>query len=729
MKIINRKLCIYILVLFINSICVLQAQWVQTNGPHTNKISCLTGESNNQGTMRIYVGTYGEGIYSSTDKGISWTSINNGLVSSYVYSLVIHNNRIYAGCSGGICYSTDKGANWITIRNGLHYYINQYDSIITYDEVYRFFVTPNRLYTETSSGLYSLDYSDTTWIKVGSNYPIIVGRTPFAVISTNILLGTYNGIYISTDNGTNWDTTFSQHNTYSFAVNGNIVFAGTCDGIYLSVNGGTTWNKVKNTNNCVYQLAINDTGLYAWINNEGIFLSTDNGTTWNSINNDLPISNISHLTINGNNVLVGTQNDFARNLNAIYFSRDNGVIWSKFNCEFGHTSIFALSSNYDETGNTNIFAGTLTSGFYRSTNNGKSWTNLNEGLISNFIEALTVNGNNVFAGINGSGVFISTNNGTNWSEVNIGLTNRYVMCLLSEGANLFAGTDGDGVFLSTNNGTNWSKISNGLPTYTKVLSLVIDSPFIYAGTIEGVFMSTNIGLSWNAINNGLPYTPTEGLDYTKYDIVIRSLALNGENLFAGTYKKGIFLSTNNGSNWTAINNGLPNNCDVWSFALSDNNLFASTDSGRVYLTTNNGNNWTLVNSGLPNTYITTLIIRNNDMYAGTDGNGVWRRPINEMITDIKNTQNSLPEEFSLNQNFPNPFNPTTTFSFNLPNSCRVVLTIYDILGKEVTKLIDEEKGAGNYRIKYDALKLSSGIYFYQIKAGNFMATKKFVLIK
>ena len=97
---------------------------------------------------------------------------------------------------------------------------------------------------------------------------------------------------------------------------------------------------------------------------------------------------------------------------------------------------------------------------------------------------------------------------------------------------------------------------------------------------------------------------------------------------------------------------------------------------------------------------------------------------------------SLPIGFSLEQNYPNPFNPTTTIKYSVPNvtlggakGSNVQLKIYDVLGNEVATLINEEKPAGNYEIRFDAAKLSSGVYFYQLKAERFLETKKMILLR
>ncbi len=90
---------------------------------------------------------------------------------------------------------------------------------------------------------------------------------------------------------------------------------------------------------------------------------------------------------------------------------------------------------------------------------------------------------------------------------------------------------------------------------------------------------------------------------------------------------------------------------------------------------------------------------------------------------------SIPERFILYQNYPNPFNPSTTIKFSIPQASFVTLKIYDILGREVTSLVNEEKPAGNYNVEFRGSNISSGVYFYRLQAGSFTETKKFILMR
>jgi len=105
-----------------------------------------------------------------------------------------------------------------------------------------------------------------------------------------------------------------------------------------------------------------------------------------------------------------------------------------------------------------------------------------------------------------------------------------------------------------------------------------------------------------------------------------------------------------------------------------------------------------------------------------------------IITGIEDEQSIIPAVYKLNQNYPNPFNPSTIINYQIPEEGFVTLKIYDILGKEVKTLVNENNQAGNYNIRFDASDLASGIYIYQIRvnnpaSGGYTASKKLVLIK
>ena len=134
-------------------------------------------------------------------------------------------------------------------------------------------------------------------------------------------------------------------------------------------------------------------------------------------------------------------------------------------------------------------------------------------------------------------------------------------------------------------------------------------------------------------------------------------------------------------------------------------------------------NW-IVQDIIPGQYIDNLGFLGVDPFSilGLDTR------LTDEIVNVANDE-SVPNDFILGQNYPNPFNPSTTIKYTIPTSEFVTLKIYDVLGKEVAALVNEEKPAGSYEEDFNAAGFSSGIYFYTINAGSFIETKKMIFIK
>jgi photosystem II stability/assembly factor-like uncharacterized protein len=377
-------------------------------------------------------------------------------------------------------------------------------------------------------------------------------------------------------------------------------------------------------------------------------------------------------------------------------------------------AFFALSLK----GTTNLFAGSDQSGVFLSTDNGENWTTVNSGLTDHRVHSFVVEAENLFAGTLG-GVFLSTDNGTSWTAVDSGLTNLNIYPLAVSGVNLFAGTSSSGVFLSTDNGTSWTAVNSGL-TNLEVNALAVIETNIFAGTNGGVFLSTDNGSSWTAVNSGLTNLLTD------------CFAVSGTNLFVGTYGGGAFLSTDNGTSWTEVNSGLSNLNLLSLFAVDGTNILAGTDGDGVFLSIDNGSSWTAINSGLTNLSVLSLAVSGTDLFAGTSSggsNGVWRRPLSDIITSAKETiLNQIPDKYSIGQNYPNPFNPTTSLLVSLQQAGKVELTIYNQLGKVVSHEAFEF-GPGTHAVSIDGSGWASGSYFANVKAGDVSQTKRMTLLK
>jgi hypothetical protein len=167
---------------------------------------------------------------------------------------------------------------------------------------------------------------------------------------------------------------------------------------------------------------------------------------------------------------------------------------------------------------------------------------------------------------------------------------------------------------------------------------------------------------------------------------------------------------------------------VHALVGTSSDVFAGTNKG-MFHSTDHGSTWDNVSSGMTDTVVTSLTIAEGYLFAATSS-GVWRRPLSELTSvDFGVSGWPIPRGFFLAQNYPNPFNPSTTIRYELPKSGIVRLGVYDILGREVSLLVNEMKEAGSYRVEFDGSGLSSGVYFYRLTASDFVQTRKLLLVR
>jgi hypothetical protein len=123
------------------------------------------------------------------------------------------------------------------------------------------------------------------------------------------------------------------------------------------------------------------------------------------------------------------------------------------------------------------------------------------------------------------------------------------------------------------------------------------------------------------------------------------------------------------------------------------------------------------------------------LVAGTDSSNLRanadaaRRKWAAVITEVQRISSQIPSTFFLYQNYPNPFNPVTKIRYDLPHESRVTLTVYDMLGQEVVRPVDAHQSAGRYEVPLSAANLSSGVYFYRIRAGSYIDVRKMVILR
>ena len=245
-----------------------------------------------------------------------------------------------------------------------------------------------------------------------------------------------------------WVQTYQKNGIACFTVSGSNLFAGNYEGVYLSTDNGTNWTTINNglTNTYVRALAVSGTNIYA--GSFSVFLSTNNGTNWTKVDNGLPYGDLVYcIEISGANIFAGTQGS------GVYLTTNNGISWNAINngLDLVNNRILALAVS-----GTNIYAAT-DKGIFLSTNNGTNWT-----LVENYpsFDSFAVSNRYIIAGQYDYGVFLCSPDLPDFwvFAANQGLTS-HVYALKVYGTYLFAGTEKGGVFLSTNYGSSWNSVN------------------------------------------------------------------------------------------------------------------------------------------------------------------------------------------------------------------------------------------------------------------------------
>jgi hypothetical protein len=388
------------------------------------------------------------------------------------------------------------------------------------------------------------------------------------------------------------------------------------------------------------------------------------------------------------------------------------------------------------------------------------------------IESLAAMGSHIFAGSAGHGVYVTMDDGNSWNNYSNVLGNKSVMALAVEGGSVFAGSQYDGVYLSTDSGVSWTQVNNGITNYA-IKALAVRDTFIFAGTLHaGVFRSSTRHIKWDAVNVGLS------------NLNVQALAVCQGDLFAGTSGGGVFWSRDNGESWSPANEGLTDN-NIYSLAAAgylvyagsfssgvfragggntlvvwvtptsgmsdvssinalvatDADAFAGMQQDGVSLSTNSGRDWNTANTAsLTNRHILALTLTKTELFAGTSGSGVFRRLLSDMgiaptgVQDPATKEGSVPQKVFLDQNYSNPFNPTTRIAYSLSAATHVSLGIYDGSGRLVRVLVDATMPAGRHEALWDGKdrvgrSSASGVYFYRLNAGSFTQTRKMILLR
>jgi len=387
------------------------------------------------------------------------------------------------------------------------------------------------------------------------------------------------------------------------------------------------------------------------------------------------------------------------------------------------------------------------------------------------VPSIWVEENNIYAGTD-SLIYISNDYGKTWySSGKINKNVDFISAIIKYQDKIFIGTYNYGVYLSTDNGSSWQEFNNGLYGLGgySISDFIIRDENLYAGTYGAGVFTINL----NSLNQWVPFR--NGLS-SGYSYTINSLKLIDDVLYAGAGSNGYYYKNESNSNvWQEIKFG---DINVEPLAMYDiikyNSQYFISASYGLYKSTD-GINWNYYNPGVGSTYISNFAVHNENIYVhlskgtgrtfwfnSTDGGDSWNFLEEQQgidVLDIAVVENKLftgrlygmyylpmnttdleeeiiPESFTLYQNYPNPFNPTTTIKYSIPNFGKngfseqnVLLKVFDLVGREITTLVNARQKPGTYSVRFNASDLASGIYYYQLNSGNYSETKKFMLLK
>jgi photosystem II stability/assembly factor-like uncharacterized protein len=711
-------------------------------------------------------------VYKTTDGGANFSLISNSspLVNDLFFLaplkgwLVTSDGKLYSTTDGGISWNTqviNPSTNLLTVK-----FANENIGFI------------NHNYKTTDGGI--------TWFQVNQNNTIMLARYADENFGIGLSL---DSLYKTTNGGVSWfpfrylingywgfqDITVLDEQTFGIAYRYDETYYA-----YGTNNGGTDLFIISDVMNSSWDnLGIKSVGIHpvqknfiaggfhGWIYHPYKKIVNEfNGHNLHKIHPE-DEKNIYAFSI-------GLPNDSSR----IYYSSNKGFNWERIysNNQFYKISkIFPFKNSwyavrYDGIGNYSL---------WKSTDKGRNWFNLrsNDSFI---LDLFFLNDDLGYVILQNPQseyrLFKSTDGGLNWTGILTTLGNNINFV----GDNGWISLNECSYLKTTDRGETWEyKIVNNcwsigqpkIKMYNDMYGFMVETYNRFLYTEDGWTTLTRLNFPVSPYENGDFFV----LDYRSYD-----------ELYIGAGRDG---GSNHGPPWGAIfGNKFPleqvsikmpsrtiydlkflNERIGWAcgrggtlllFEKEDvipvelSSFTASVEKNNVHLnwttsteTNNNGFELQRVNAASMN--------EEWDVNAFVNGSGTTTEPkqysfVDENVShgkykyrliqidydgtrkvekEIEVEVNILPKEFALMQNYPNPFNPSTKIKYQVPRTEFITLKIYDILGNEVTTLVNESKEPGEYEIEFDGSKLSSGVYFYTLRSGSFYDTKKFILMK
>lgn len=410
------------------------------------------------------------------------------------------------------------------------------------------------------------------------------------------------------------------------------------------------------------------------------------------------------------------------------------VLLISISCANSQTSWTRQTSGTTETLHSVSFSDAITgwaagnNGIVLNTSNGGAvWNSQNPGITTNLNSIHFINSSTGWvAGALGI-IERTTNGGISWNIQQSGFPNLtlysvYFTNSLSGFAVGFETDLGPAVAKTTNGGVLWIKLNYDLPAANTFNS--VHFPSSSSGWIV-----TGGGRIYNTANGFILIPQVSGVTSALSSVFFTD-NFNGYITGAG----GVILRTFNGSTWFQVQTGVSADLNSVFFPVPSTGWTAG-GAGTILKTSNSGVNWSAQNSGTTQKLRSIVFANSLTGWAVGDSGVIVNTTSGGTLTGINQVSNSVPLKHNLFQNYPNPFNPSTKIIFDVPqdqkktNESVVKLVVYDVTGREVTTLVNEQLSPGKYEVNFNAAKYSSGVYYYRLSAQDFSEVKKMVLTK
>lgn len=685
---------------------------------------------------------------------------------------------IAVGEAGKIFRSVNGGNTWANYSEPSA----NFKSVFTLGNDVWLSVDNGKIYKSSKTTTILTAYNTGVTTSINSVF-FIDGNTGFICGDNGVIMKSVNGGTVWTPSNTGVGS--DKLNSIYFKDANNGIAVGNAGKVYITVNGGTSWNSetVPSVRNLLDVKYFSD-GI-AIVGEWGTLLTKPDGSSWTSVNTKMnsDIRGISGASMNDIHICGGggfIRNNIGGNLTFNNFEK-NPMLANLVDIVYYNNTGFAVSSL------NNAIIRTTNGGTTWELPPGATMTmtwqskpGASGGFLGDELCPHPFNRNTIFTNFSGR-TYVSRDRGETWSQIGTQISggntpHSFFVSPLDTNIFLCAieASGGDRISRSTDYGQTWTTIiSRAFSNYGEPLQMDQNNPNVYyfAPDGGGFYKSTDNGATFTEISGNYPFR-------SPCDIMVSYEDPNTIFLADGTTGSGLadlFKSTNAGVNW-ALKFSNPSSSEIPTMC---NSIFqpkvawlTNWPGGAIYKTSTSGETWELnhtnsfsgwgsdVSKEDPDVimsgswsgnstslstdgginWITTpglngsggvMVMPERGYIIGQAGSSVYKLNIQyTVLTGIsENTLSAVADDFTLSQNYPNPFNPSTKISYSLPKSGNVELKVYNELGKEVNTLVNSYKNAGTYEVTFNAEALTSGIYFYSLKADGFTNTKKMLLIK